>query len=233
MPPAHGPMPPPNGTQSTWQHTNSGHLTGTGEKRGMSAALVAMLGVLTGVVLLLLIVGGVYAFVNARQDQAALQADAGASTAAQIPGDAAVTASRPVVDAGATTTTTNGTGAKPGIVVPGGAAKKDAGTSAPTAADAGVPGGPKPPPRGMTPAEELEAKRRNAQARCDHLGFQLSQNKAPDNSAAKSIKLQTCWQDPERPMCERTMCIRACQILDDKMCIDMMERHNRTFPPPI
>ncbi len=239
-PPAmHRPGHHPNGTQSTWQHTNTGHLTQTGEKRGMSAALVAMLGVLTGVVLLLVIVGGVWAYVNAKQDQAGVQADAGVAPAAQLPVDAGAAATLAVADSGALKATTASTGgAKPGIVVPAGpAAKKDAGapsTPPPAAVDAGAPsGGPKPPPRGLTPAEELEAKRRNAQAKCDHLSFQLAQNKAPDNNAAKSIKLQTCWQDPERPMCERTMCIRACQILNDKMCIDMMERHNRTSPPPI
>ena len=235
VPPAHAgsampPMmsaPPPPGTQSTWQHTNTGNLTQTGERRGMSAPVVALLGVLTGVALLALVVGGAVLLLKPNET-AQVAPDAGAALGAAVPEAGSIVA---IVDAGSPlAVTTGGNGPKPGIMVPLGA-KRDAGAPAPPSAakDAGAP---PVKPSGQSAAEELEARRRTAESRCDHQRFMLSQNKSPDNMWAKTVKNQTCWQDPERPACERTNCIRACQILDDKMCIEMMERHNKVFPPP-
>ncbi len=218
--------PPP--TQSTWQHTHTGNLTQTGERRGMSAAVVALLGVLTGVVLLAVLVVGAYILFGQRGPEASAATDAGGVAAKNTVVDSGALAAVAGAGATATTTSTPTTGPKPGVVVP--VAKKDAGASTPVAPVTKDAGAPKP--AGPTPAEELEARRRSAQSKCDHLSFLLGLDKAPGHDQAKNIKLQTCWNEPDKPSCERTLCLRACTILDDKMCIDSMERHNRQFPPP-
>jgi serine/threonine-protein kinase len=221
VPPAmmpHGPQGPAPGTHSTWQQSTS-NLTQTGERRGSSPVVVALFGVLAGVLLLGVLVLVALFALNPRPDEA--------SGGAARP----VAASRP------------GDGGGPGIVA---AAAVDAAASAlaatppsssspPAAArkDAGAPGlkpAPKPP-SGPTP-EEIADRKRSAESRCSHQSFLLSQDKAPEHIWANNVKNQTCAPFPDRPACERTLCMRACQILSDQRCLDEVERLNRSFPPP-
>ncbi len=216
-PPAMMPQgPAPHVTHSTWQQSTS-NLTQTGERRGTNPVVVALFGVLAGVLLLGVLVVVALVVLKPKPEEASA-ADA-SPTLASHPGDAG----------------------PPGIVV---AAAADAAASAlaattpspPLAAnrkDAGAPA-PKPtpkPPSGPTP-EEIAERKRKAESLCSHQSFMLSMDKAPDHSQAKQVKLLQCGFNPDRASCERLLCIRACQILSDQRCIDEMEQTNRNFPPP-
>lgn len=215
VPGPHGPL---HGTQSTWQHTHTNpNLTQTGERKGSSPIVVALLGVLAGVVLLGALVGVALVVMKPRGEEA-LAADAAPALAAQ-PTDAGNPLASSMVDAG--------TAAKAGLQLPTAPsatpAKKDGGAPTPNAG---------PPKTGPTPAQELEERKRRAKMRCDNQAFRLSLDKAPDHQMAKGIKLETCGFNPDRPNCERMSCMRACTMLDDKFCISDLERLNNNHPAP-
>jgi eukaryotic-like serine/threonine-protein kinase len=221
-----GPGPsnyPPGGghptTQSTWQHTGTG---GTGERRGKSGVLVAVLGVLTGLVLLAIVGSGGYWYLIHRDASATVPTavnDAGAP--AVIPSAAsAITTTASAKTAPTTTATASKTG--PSNVKDAGApsSKKDGGA-------APLPGPPQPPRD-----EELEGKRKMHTAFCDHNQMQLSQPNPP-TSVVQSIKTQSCLpgNGPDGARCERDLCRQACIMLKDQQCIQQIDYANRSYPP--
>jgi len=227
-----GPSQPPPGvhqhptTQSTWHQTQSGttHATPPG-KRG-SGVIIAMLGVLTGLLLLGLIGGGAYVYVG-RKDAAAAAAAASAADAGR-PGAVASTAPIPTL----TTTTTATTTPTDGKTTPIAPKAKDAGAPS-SQKDAGAAPGPSPAPtptptptpdRDKEEAERNAALGRQAEANCkvhQQNMTTFARDEASRKQAAERAKMFTC-KGQSSSKCERQVCLQACMVLNDQMCIQQI-----------
>ncbi len=209
---------PPN-TQSNWHQTN----TGTREKSGTSGVIVAMLGVLTGLVLLGVIGGGAYVYVSRRD--AALAAkqtppatddggNAGAMTAAPVP----TTSAAPT----ATSTATSKGNAN---------IKKDGGT--PSQKDGGA--GPSPgPDKDKEEQERNAALGRQAEANCrvhTQNMTTFAHDDASRKEAAQRAKNFMC-RGMVSSRCERQVCLQACMTLNDQPCIQNITYVIDHGPPP-
>ena len=204
MPPAMHPAP---NTLSTWQQT--GDMTRSG--RRSSPVLVAMLGVLTGFLVLLLVGGGAYYFVYRKGAEEAKNAP---------PPSTALATAAPAVTTAPTASMTIKPDAGPSLALKP-TAGKDAGAPAP-----GVPTAPKP----NAALEELEGKRRSHQAFCSHNHMMLTQN--PDKSMLANIKTQSCLpgNSPDGARCERDNCRLACAKMNDDNCLRQVDYADSQMP---
>jgi len=224
--------PPPHHhvtTQQTWQQTTGtgfgpGPLaTATGEqKRGTSSVVVALLGVLTGVVVLaLLSVGAWFVYSHKMAEEAsAAKPDASVAAAARAPAPAPTPSAAPSASASAAPTQApTATAKKPQPAAP--AAAKDAGAPAPAA------------PKAPDPDEELEGQRRLAEQSCAHQRFLLSRNDPANNNQARQVKTMMCLRSmgPQGASCERAVCRSACSMLQDQTCIRQLDAADRNLKP--
>lgn len=100
--------------------------------------------------------------------------------------------------------------------------------------DAGAPNAaPSAAPSNAPKNDQLEAEKRSAQARCDHMKFLLSTNDRKNNTNANQVKTLTCLPASTQNgiSCERNVCRSACEILDDKMCLQRLDFAERNWPP--
>jgi len=235
-PPAYGPPQPYVTTQSTWQGggTHTGDLRGaTSEpKKSSSSVVVALLGVLTGVVVLGVLSAGAY-FVVVKKDRDA-QAKAEADSAAQG-APAAVTASAvPTVVAAATATTTNATTTTAaGVKKP--TTAKDAGpaaaTPSSTPATPAAPGGGGAAPA-TKPDEQFEAKKKQHTTFCALNKMNIQNTPATETGRLGSLKASSCLpgNGPDGSNCERLNCRLVCTKLNDSFCQQQVDNADRNFP---
>lgn len=231
LPPAmHGSMHPPGGphptTQSTWQQT------GPAQQPRTSGVLVAILGVLTGLVLLGVVGGGAWWYL-AKQDASAAEASNPAEAGALEAGAPAVQVTATAVVSSVPTTPSSTSTSQPH---PQPAKHKDAGAPPSPQVDGGAP--VPPPPKPPTPdADEIAAKKRLAEGRCNHHRFLLSSG--PDRKkAAQQVKTMVCLQATSMSSnsgaanCDRVTCRQACAVLDDQMCLRQLDFADRSNPLP-
>ena len=227
-PPGPSHYPPGAGyptTQSTWQHRTDAGPHGpstTGERRGKSGVVVAVLGVLTGLFLLAIVGTGGWWYLNHKESTATLPAvvaDAGVpavvpSATSSMPATPAMTVSVPDAPTAPASAT-----AKPVAIKDAGApaAKKDAGPPAP------------PPPN---KDDELEAKRQSHTAFCQHHQFLMSRPN-PTQSTLQQVKTSNCLSGngADGARCQRDLCRQACLLLKDQPCLLQLDAANRNYPP--
>jgi serine/threonine-protein kinase len=248
----------PPTTQHTWQRTGDrpggGALDArpSGASRGAGTVVVAVLGVLAGMLVLAGAAGAyvVYAKGGAGgllargggEPSPGASPPAGAATAPSAVGPAA-----PASAAAATATTpsrpTPGAAPpSPPATAPIPHAPKPSPTAPPSAApsaakDAGAPAvvPPPSPPSPSKKEEDLEARKRVAQGRCSSARYILSTNDPKDNKKAMQVKSMECTMaqsgspNSGAATCDRAVCRSACSMLQDQSCIrqlDYVERYN-------
>ena len=232
-PPAYGPPQPYVTTQSTWQGgTHTGDLrVATGEpKKSSGSVVVALLGVLTGVVVLGVLSAGAYLVVvkKDRDAQAKVDADGAAQGA-----PAAVTASAaPTVVAAATATTANATTAAAGVkkaTTP--TTGKDAGPAATPSAAPAAPGGGGAAPASK-PDEQFEAKKKQHTTFCALNKMNIQSTPATDTGRLGNLKASSCLpgNGPDGSNCERLNCRLVCTKLNDNFCQQQVDNADRNFP---
>ena len=216
----------PPATQQNWQQPGSTTNGDMSPRRGSSSAVIALLGVMTGVVLLGLLGGGGYLLYAKKTEGDVAKAQAQASASALAAAAAPPPVASPV--AGTATGAPTATTANAGAVA--GPKKPDAGVVAQVAAkDAGAatvaPAKPKVD-------EDLEAQKRIAQGQCSHMQFLLRSNDPKNNDQAKQVKLLTCLRasGPQGVTCERSNCRQACSMLQDQQCLFQLDNGERNFP---
>ena len=205
-----GSHPPPAShptTQSTWQQPQTGNLGGLGrEKTDSNGVVVAVSGVLTGLLLLGLIGGGVYMYASRR----ALSAASHATTAK---------------------TDTTPEAGPPSAVVP---------SPIPSASNNSAPEPPPPTPtstasggkkgaHGKDAGGDKEDERNavlghKAEQDCRYHTQQMTTFAHDDASrrhAAEVAKGFMC-RGMASSRCERQVCLNACMILSDQMCIQQI-----------
>jgi eukaryotic-like serine/threonine-protein kinase len=211
-------LQPPT-TQSTWQQTG----TGPSPQRKGSGVVVAIAGVLTGLVLLGLVGGSAWYFII-HKDTTPTATAATTTPDAAAPPPAATT----VTTTPATPLTTAAKGPNP--PKPSGA--KDGGAPGPTP--------PTPPPPAQKDAgapnkdEEREAALAKAAERnCQHQStmMNMARDEAAQKKAADQAKLFTCNKGMQASRCERQVCLRACSFLHDQECIRQVNYYNDQWPP--
>ncbi|MBX3261792.1 MAG: protein kinase [Labilithrix sp.] len=209
----------PGPTQSTWHQTQANT---TGQPPGTSGVVVAVLGVITGLVLLALVGGGAWYFVI-RKDASLTAATDGPDASA--PGATVVPAPLPAPSASTTAVTTaTATATSPApSPAPAPTARRDGGAPAPT--DAGAPmqkdAGAPSPDKDKEEAERLAALARSAETNCNHHRQQMTtfaRDEASRKTAATRAKGFMC-RGLAGSKCERQVCLEACLILNDSMCI--------------
>jgi hypothetical protein len=222
---------PPPTTQQTWQNTQTGGLRTTGEQRGTSPIIVAVLGVITGLAVLTLVAVAVY-FISIRKAETADNpAPPSASTAA-----AAVPTPTGATPTGPTPTATTTSGARPAgardagaVSDAGGLSSGDAGGAPQTLRDAGGGGN-----------KDKEDEERNkqlgiaAQRSCDYHTQQMTlfaRDDASRKRAAEQAKSFMC-KGFSSSRCERQVCLNACMALGDSQCIQQIRYTIDHGPPP-
>ena len=222
--------PPPVGmmsTQGTWGQSTQNGLTRTGEPPRSSAALVVLAGVLTGV-FLLAAVGGVGYYMYSSRIDGPVASGPAPSPSSTSPGPKAAA---PTAAAGAARVAGD-----PAEITPDPSATPPSApkTAPKPAAKPTAPVAPKPAPAPSSDpvAEELAARRRLAQSRCNHYEMLLRSNDPKNNDVAKRLKPQICLPAGGRDAarCERTLCERICTLDNDQMCISRMHMADRQFP---
>jgi hypothetical protein len=216
----------PPTTQQTWQKPAHATASEANQPRRSSSALVAMLGVMTGVVLLGLLGGGGFFLYSKKISEDTAQAQAQATAQAVAAAAAPVAPGTDGTGAVATTATTPTT-----VAVAGAAKKVDAGGGVVAAAapkDAGAAVASAKPKT----EEDLESQKRIAASQCSHMQFLLRSNDASNNNQAKQVKLLSCLRasGPQGTNCERANCRSACSMLQDKQCLFQLENGERNFP---
>ena len=219
----HRPSMPHQTTQETWQSTQTGQAP---PKKGTSAILVALFGVLTGIVLLALAFGAGWYFLVYREE-ASTAAKTTPSAAPPATTVAAMTTPTVTTPTTTTTTTTATATATQTAPRPTPTAVKDAGAGPVAQKDAGVN------------PNQAEEERRAALARAaanncrHHDSFLHRPNLTPDDRKkfAEQTRTFTCNKAPhEQARCERNLCLEACGILNDNTCIMMQKaRPEPTF----
>ncbi len=204
-----GHVGPPT-TQQVWNHPSQ-QPPQMAPRSGGGAAIVIVLGILTG----LLLVGGAGAFLWYRADRDATSPVASAQAVATAAPSATVA---PTTSATATSTATSAsTDNKPG----------GAKTATPVVKDAGAPQTSKD--AGAKPNDDAEQKKRlaqMAQERCDNHVRDMTtfaRTDADRKRAAERAKTFTCLKGPTASSCERQVCMQACGILNDEPCLRQMK----------
>ena len=215
-------------TQQTWQQTGTGTLGAQKGNRG-SAVLVALLGVVTGLVLLAAIGGGGWYFYWRHPEAEPTAKAPDPKPTATTPATATTAAGARVVPTAPTAVVPASTGPSPRPTV-----AADAG--APSAAsDAGAPSKPSAPAAPtQKPNDDLEARKRITQGQCDHQMFQMNNfdrdgKHLPHTRARDMMCLRA--SSPDGKSCERAVCRQACATLDDKMCLMRLSNAERAFKP--
>jgi eukaryotic-like serine/threonine-protein kinase len=207
------PGAPPPTTQSTWHQTGAAPTNGTAQKSGTSGVVIALLGVLTGLALLAVIGGGVWFFVIRKDANATAATLADAST----PGAMSVspTAPPPTVPI-PTAPTASATSTKPGPA-PKPTAQKDGGAPSPSTKDGGAP---TPPSPDKEEEERNAALGRSAEQQCAHQRtlMSLARDDAGRKNAASQAKNFMC-RGMVSSRCERQVCLEACLVLNDQLCV--------------
>jgi serine/threonine-protein kinase len=212
---------PPTRTQETWQRTGeTGALPP--QKKGVGPVLIAVLGVLTGLVVLAIAVP-TFLWYRARGD------DPGPVATADAGAKPAPAASIPASTATATTTAT-------ATVPKGPKTVPSSGPTPPKPADAKDAGAPVVPPK-PAPQDDLDAKRRQAEGRCNAFMSWMA-NDDPQHTQTKLAKEQECLKaqsgspNSGAAKCDRDVCRQACATLGDKDCIRNLDYANKSNPLP-
>jgi serine/threonine-protein kinase len=196
-------------TQSTWQHTGD-----VPRKSGGSSALLAVLGVVTGLVVVGIVVSGVgYFFYKKKIDEAAI-----ASATAEAGTPAAAAAAPTTSASAAPPTSSTAVAAAP----PPSGKKAGAAPSATVAAkDAGA----------SKANDDFEAKKRQHTVFCSHNQFLLSQPNVSD-STLRQVQTSQCLpgNSPDGSRCERQNCRQACAALKDQGCLQQVNFADQSFP---
>ncbi|MBX3212610.1 MAG: protein kinase [Labilithrix sp.] len=225
-------VPPgaPSPTQNAWHQT---HANTTLQKPATSGVVVAILGVLTGLVLLAMLGAGAWYFVARRDAATATRpevADASAPGATVIPAP-------PPGPTASTTAVTTATSPSP-APAPAPTARRDGG--APAQKDGGAPapkdgGAPAPPPdHDKEEAERLATLGRAAEAQCKNHRQQMTtfaRDEATRKTAATRAKGFMC-RGLAGSKCERQVCLEACLVLNDTNCIRDARYAIDHGPPP-
>ncbi|MBX3196961.1 MAG: protein kinase [Labilithrix sp.] len=238
-------LPPgaPSPTQNAWHQT---HANTTAQKPATSSSVVvAVLGVLAGLVLLAMIGGGAWYFVARRDAAIATRPevpDANAPGATVIPAPpSGPTASTAAVTTATVTAPSPSPSPAPTARRDGGAPTPDGG--APAQKDGGAPAqkdGGAPAPPGPTPdhdkaeAERLATLGRAAEAQCKNHRQQMTtfaRDEATRKTAATRAKGFMC-RGLAGSKCERQVCLEACLVLNDTNCIRDARYAIDHGPPP-
>ncbi|AKU98063.1 serine/threonine protein kinase [Labilithrix luteola] len=206
---------PPNDTQRSWQEPSAQTA-----KSGGSAVVFAMAGAVVG--LLFLGGGGYVAYTK-------LTPHPTAPVASNVEPAPPPSMSPSNVAPGMTTPVPSASSAPSPSAAPSASASAAKPTVPPKGAkDAGAPAAPSSAPKN----DSLEAEKRIAQGRCDHMKFLLSTNDRKTNANANQVKTLTCLPASTQNgiNCERAVCRSACEILDDKSCIRQLDFAERNWP---
>jgi serine/threonine protein kinase len=222
--PSYPPGPHPT-TQNTWQQTSPQNMPPP--RKGMSGAVVAALGVGTGLLLLALVGGGAWFVIHRDPATTPVAAvDAGPTSSARVPAATAVTPTAPTTSAIPTAApTATSSSSKPGPTPSG---QKDGG--APSAKDGGA--APPPPNPDKEEQERNAALGKAAERSCQHHTLMISQG----DTAARKRNAQTAkgfmCRGAISSRCERQVCLQTCLITEDKMCEQQIRYVMDHGPPP-
>ncbi len=204
-------------TQSNWHQM---HATGTAAQKNGSGALMAVLGVLTGLVLLGVIGSGAWYFVLRKDSTAAATSasiDSGTAGATNVTPSATATAT---TSASATPTSTSSVSPPSPKPTSTPTVKKDGGAPSPPSKDGGAPA-----PAPDDDAERNAALGRAAETQCANHRQQMTtfaRDEASRKRAATQAKMFMC-RGLSSSRCERQVCLEACLVLNDQPCIQQIK----------
>jgi hypothetical protein len=113
-------------------------------------------------------------------------------------------------------------------------AAKDGGAPSANAKDAGAPS----PSAKPAQVEDLEARKRLAAGRCEHMQMLLRSNDAKTNDMARMVRDQECLMasslspNSGAANCDRVVCRQACAALQDQTCLRNLDFAERALSLP-
>ncbi len=210
------PLSPPHPTtQQTWNATQGRPVVEA--KPAASAMVFALLGGFAAVALAMAVGVGWWMHASGRREGAPPEASPAPSLPPRPPAASAVAEPPPV----------------PAPVPPPSAAPptpKPATPSGASTRSTTTPPAPSPTPR--PPGEDLEARKRLEQGRCDHMAMLLRSNDPKTNAQANQVKTMTCLaaSGPQGATCQRSVCRSACSMLQDQDCLRRLDFAERNYP---